>query len=189
GGWRAAVGDIARPLVAHLRSRDSLDVVGTNTDGVTFAFDSASGVALWSFRGRRPVTPGVPAVIIDSRAGSNDVLVFDGQSAIKIEGRTGRELWRSPLPAPPSSATASSDTSGPIVIIIDNSLRRLLVMNGLSGSLISQTLLPARVIGPPAPIADQSGTLLVAYENGEVELRDKAGRIIRSGSAGSPALT
>lgn len=189
GGWRAAVGDIARPTVAHLRSRDSLDVVGTNNDGVTFALDSASGVALWSFRGRRPVTPGAPPVIIDSRVSSDDVLVFDGQSAIKIEGRTGRELWRAPLPAAPSSAIASSDTSGPMVIIVDNSLRRLLVMNGLSGSLISQTLLPARVIGPPTRVADQSGTLLIAYENGDVELRDKAGRMIRSGSAGSPALT
>jgi outer membrane protein assembly factor BamB len=189
GGWRAAVGDIARPLVAHLRSRDSLDVVGTNADGVTFALDSASGVALWSFRGRRPGTPGVPPVIIDSRTGSNDVLVFEGQSAIKIEGRTGRELWRSPLPAAPSSAIASSDISGPIVIIIDSSLRRLLVMNGLSGSLISQTLLPARVVGPPTAVVDQSGRLLIAYENGEVELRDKTGQVIRSGSAGSPAST
>ena len=189
GGWRAAVGDIARPLVAHLRSRDSLDIIGTNKDGVTFALDSASGVALWSFRGRRPVTTGAPPLIIDSRVGADDVLVFDGQSAIKIEGRTGRELWRSPLPAVPSSATASSDTSGPIVIIVDNSLRRLLVMNGLSGSLTSQTLLPARVIGPPTRVANQSGTLLIAYENGDVELRDKTGRVIRSGSAGSAALT
>ena len=62
-------------------------------------------------------------------------------------------------------------------------------MNGLTGSLISQTLLPARVVGPPTPVVDQSGTLLIAYENGEVEVRDKAGRLIRSGSAGSPALT
>src|SRR2546423_1711797 len=173
GGWRAAVGDIAQPLVAHLRSRESLDIVGTNGDGVTFALDSASGVALWSFRGRRPLTPAAPPVVIDSRMGLDDVLVFDDQSAIKIEGRTGRELWRSPLPAPPSWAIASSDTSGPIVIIIDNSLRRLLVISGLSGSLISQNLLPTRVIGPPTPVVDQSGRLLIAYENGEVELRDK----------------
>lgn len=189
GGWRAAVGDIPRPLVAHLRSRESLDIVGTNSDGVTFALDSASGVALWSFRGRQPVISGAPPVIINSRMGPDDVLVFDGPSAIKIDGRTGRELWRSPLPATPSSAIASSDTTGPIIIIIDNSLRRLVVMNGLSGNLISQTLLPARIIGSPAPVVDQSGTLLIAYENGEVELRDKTGRLIRSGSTGSPAST
>ncbi|HMH42694.1 MAG TPA: hypothetical protein VK557_04375, partial [Pyrinomonadaceae bacterium] len=178
GGWRAAVGDIARPLVAHLRSRESLDVVGTNSDGVTFALDSTSGVALWSFRGRRPVTAAAPPVVINSRMGLDDVLVFDGTSAIKIEGRTGRELWRSPLPAIPTSAIASSDTTGPIIIIVDNSLRRLLVLNGLSGSLVSQTLLPARVIGPPTPVVDPSGTLLIAYENGEVELRDKTARVI-----------
>jgi len=189
GGWRAAVGDIAQPLVAHLRSRESLDIVGTNSDGVTFALDAASGVALWSFRGRRPVNPGSPPVIINSRMGQDDVLVFDGPAAIKIDGRTGRELWRSPLPAIPASAIASLETTGPIIIIIDNSLRQLVVMNGLNGNLISQTLLPARVIGLPTPIVDQRGTLLIACENGEVQLRDKTGALIRSGSAGSPATT
>src|SRR5437764_1160051 len=133
----------------HLRSRDGFDVVGTNSDGVTFALDSASGVALWSFRTRRPVISVPPPVIINSRSGTDDVLIFDGPSAIKIEGRTGRELWRSPLAAAPSSAIASSDASGPIIIIIDNSLRRLVVLSGLSGNLISQTLLPARVVGAP----------------------------------------
>ena len=164
-------------------------MVGTNSDGVTFALDSASGVALWSFRTRRPVTSVPPPVIINSRPGTDDVLIFDGPSAIKIEGRTGRELWRSPLQAAPSSAIASSDASGPIIIIIDNSLRRLVVLSGLSGNLISQTLLPARVVGAPTPVLDQRGSFLVAYENGGVELREKMGALIRSGSAGSPATT
>ena len=189
GGWRAAVGDIARPLVAHLRSRNAFDVVGTNSDGVTFALDGASGVALWRFRGRRSVTSAASPVIINSRLGTDDVLILEGLSVIRIEGRTGRELWRSPLPVAPASAIASSDAGGPIIIIVDNSLRRLVVMSGISGNLISQTLLPARAIGLPTPVPDQRGTLLIAYENGDLELRDKMGTVIRSGSAGSPATT
>ena len=189
GGWRAAVGDIAHPSVAHLRSHDSFDVVGTNSDGVTFALDSTSGVALWSFHARRPITSVAPPVIINSRLGMDDVLIFDGPSAIKIQGRTGRELWRSPLPVTPASAVASSDASGPIIIITDNSLRRLVVMSGTNGNLISQTLLPARAVGTLMPVLDQRGTLLIAFENGDVELRDKMGTVIRSGSAGSPATT
>jgi len=189
GGWRAAIGDIARPLVAHLRSRNGFDVVGTNSEGVTFALDSASGVAWWRFRGRRSVASTASPVIINSRLGTDDVLIFDGPSAIRIEGRSGRELWRSPLPAAPASAIASSDASGPIIIMVDNSLRRLIVLSAASGNLISQTLLPARVVGPPATIINQKGTFLIAYENGDLELRDKMGAVIRSGSAGSPATT
>src|SRR5216684_2913351 len=47
GGWRAAVGDIAHPLLAHLRSAAKMDLVGINSDGVTFALDATNGVALW----------------------------------------------------------------------------------------------------------------------------------------------
>ncbi|MFN2577271.1 MAG: PQQ-binding-like beta-propeller repeat protein [Pyrinomonadaceae bacterium] len=189
GGWRAAVGDIARPLVAHLRSRDSIDVVGTNGDGVTFALDSGSGVARWSFHGRRSATSSVFPVIINSRLGTDDVVVFDGPSVVKIDGRTGRELWQSPLPVAASSAIALSDGSGSILIVVDTSLRRLLVVSGDSGNLISQTQLPGRVAGVPATMGDQKGIVLIAYENGNVEMRDKRGAVVRFGSARSPATT
>jgi hypothetical protein len=46
GGWRAAVGDIPRPLLAHLRSPDRLDVVGTSSEGVTLAIDVTNGIEL-----------------------------------------------------------------------------------------------------------------------------------------------
>src|SRR5882672_11279839 len=37
GGWRAAVGDIAHPMLAHLRTAATRDLVGINSDGVIFA--------------------------------------------------------------------------------------------------------------------------------------------------------
>src|SRR6266576_1497861 len=52
GGWRAAVGDISRPVLAHLRAPDQFDIVGTNNEGVTFALDAITGVASWSMRPR-----------------------------------------------------------------------------------------------------------------------------------------
>jgi len=53
GGWRAAVGDIAHPMLAHLRTPAKLDLVGVNSDGVVFGLDATSGVALWSTARRR----------------------------------------------------------------------------------------------------------------------------------------
>ncbi len=55
GGWQATVGEINRPVLAHLRRSDQFDVVGTNAQGVTYALDAMTGIALWSFRPR--VTP------------------------------------------------------------------------------------------------------------------------------------
>src|ERR1041385_3867023 len=44
GGWRAAIGELNAPQLAHLRRTDSCDIVVTNSDGVTYALDSATGV-------------------------------------------------------------------------------------------------------------------------------------------------
>ncbi len=190
GGWRAAVGDVARPVVAHLRSADSFEIVGTNTGGVTFALDSVSGVQLW--RTRAASASGVSLiapVIIHSQTGPDDVLIFDGPAAVKIEGKTGRELWRATLPRPPSSAVAGADARGSVVAIIDNSLRSLVMLNGVTGKIISQVELPARVAGPAAASLDATGQFFLAYETGDLELRDESGTVIRSGSAASPATT
>src|SRR5262249_23014748 len=48
GGWRAGVGAVSNPVLAHLRSRESFDVIGTNSQGVTFALEALTGVSLWS---------------------------------------------------------------------------------------------------------------------------------------------
>ena len=193
GGWRAAVGDVARPVVAHLRATDSFEVVGTNTSGVTFALDSNSGVELWSTRAARLGNGTVPSVIAPvifrNQMGLDDVLVFDGAVAVKIEGKSGREMWRTTLPAAPSSATAGADARGAVIAIVDNSMRGLVMLNGTSGQTISRFSLPSRVAGPPAASLEPNGQFFLAYESGDLELRDESGTVIRSGSAASPATT
>jgi outer membrane protein assembly factor BamB len=193
GGWRAAVGDIARPVIAHLRSRDSLDVVATNANGVTFALDSATGVGFWSTRRTQskniPVLQVIPPMIIQSPSGLDDLVVFDGLVAIRLEGKSGRELWSTPLSTPPSSAVVVNDGPNSILVVVDTSLRYLLVLDVAGGQVLSRKPLPARVAGPVAGSLDQNGQFFIVYETGDIELRDKSGAVVRSGSAASPATT
>jgi outer membrane protein assembly factor BamB len=193
GGWRSALGDVARPVIGHLRSLDSFDVVATNANGVTFGLDSATGVAFWStrrtFSRDVPVMPATPPLIIPSHPGLDNVLVFEGLAAIKLEGKSGRELWRTQLSTPPASAVVVADGTKSLVVIIDSSLRYSVVLNTTSGQVISRIPLPARVSGPVAASLDQNGQFFVAYETGDIELRDKTGTVVRSGSAASPATT
>jgi len=188
GGWRAAVGDLPRPLLAHLFSPDRLEVVGTSSEGVTLAVDAASGVELWSVRGEPLAAGQAPALVVPGRSGLDDIVAFDGPAAVRIEGKSGRELWRTPLPATVASAVLARG-GDPVFAVIDNSLRKLLVLNAGNGNLVSQTSLPARVVGAPVAVADHSAMFLIGYETGDVELRDQSGTRIRSGSAGSPATT
>src|SRR5215831_16385111 len=189
GGWRAAIGDVPRPLLAHLRSPDRLDVVGTSSEGVTLALDVASGVELWSVRGKPLAAGQAPVLVVPGRSGLEDIVAFDGPAAVRIEGKSGRELWRTLLPGTAASAVVADGGDTPVFAVLDNSLRKLLVLNAGNGNLVSQTSLPARVVGAPVAVADHSAMFLIGYETGEVELRDQSGTRIRSGSAGSPATT
>jgi outer membrane protein assembly factor BamB len=194
GGWRAAVGDISHPVLAHLRAPDKFDIVGTNSDGVTFALDAISGVAFWSFRARGQVAArGAAAnapLIVSSRARLDNVVVFAGTMIIEIEGLTGRELWRANLPAAILSGTAISDQRSSRLAFIDTSLQRLIIIDSFGGNILAQIALPARVVGPPVAFGDQSNPgFLIAYDNGRIESRDRAGALLRAGDTGSSATT
>jgi outer membrane protein assembly factor BamB len=193
GGWHAVVGDVARPVIGHLRSRDTFDVVATNANGVTLALDSSTGIGFWStrrtFSKSVPVLPSTPPLLIPTAAGLDDVLVFDGVVAIRLEGKSGRELWRMPLSTPPSSAVVVRDGGNSILVVADSSLRYLSVLDVSGGKVISRIPLAARIAGPVAGSLDQSGQFFIVYETGDIELRDKAGTVVRSGSAASPATT
>lgn len=195
GGWRAAVGDIAHPILARLRSRDNPDIVGMNIEGIVFALDAGSGVAIWS-TGRRAsnpklVVPGSAAVVLlRSRSGLDNVVAFSAAQVTAIDGATGRELWRTTLPAPAANATVATDNRSQTILVIDNSLQRLLTLDAGNGSLTSQIKLPHRVVGAPLVLPDQDGAQIVlAYDNGQIEVRNRQGALVRSGDAGSPATT
>ena len=197
GGWRAAVGDITHPVLAHLRSPEKFDLVGINSDGVVFALDSASGIAWWS-TGRKTqtgnstrVVPGSSALLLlRSRSGLDNVVVWSGATVTAIEGATGRELWRATLPAPTSSGTVVSDNRSSEIFLIDNSLQRAMILDANDGNLLTQIRLPHRVVGAPVTLVGRGdGRVALAYDSGHVEIRDLAGAVVRSGDAGSPATT
>jgi len=188
GGWRAAVGDIAQPVLAHLRSPDKFDVVGTNGDGITYALDATTGVALWSLRtrsGSLKTFPGNAPLILSSRMRFDDVVVFAGAQVSKIEGATGRELWSTNLPNVLSCGAA---LNGSKLVFVDSSLQRLFIVNEIDGRMTTQVVLAGRVIGAPVSFGDQM-TFMLAYDTGRIEIRDSIGAVIRSGDAGSPATT
>jgi outer membrane protein assembly factor BamB len=196
GGWRAAVGYIPRPVLANLRSSDRPDVVGINSDGVLFALDSVSGVSLWSLRGRKQnahQVPDVPLIsaplLLRSRSGLHNIVVLYGTVVEAIEGASGRQLWRVTLPTTTSSGAVISDGRVSKILVVDSSRQRAFVVDGSNGNIHAQIRLPHRVIGAPISIDDQSARVMIAYDSGQVEVRNMAGAVICSGDSGSPATT
>src|SRR6185436_6482513 len=136
GGWRAAVGSISSAVAANLRSTDKSNLVLMNADGVVSALDSTTGVALWSSRvAVQPNTADAGAngriLIAADRSGLGNVVVLKGTLVVLFEGRSGRELARSTLPAPAAAGAIISDQAGTHLVVIDNSRQRLLVLNAI----------------------------------------------------------
>jgi outer membrane protein assembly factor BamB len=170
-------------------------VVTTNSEGVTYALDAGNGVALWSVRsapqtnGATSSVPGSP-IIVPAQSRLDDVVVISSSSLVRIEGSTGRALWRTTLPAFISSATVVGDRTSTNLIVTDTSFQRLFFLNSSDGKIISQIKLPGRIVGKPTALNDFArGAFALAYENGQIEIRDSAGALIRSGSAASQATT
>ncbi len=187
GGWRAVVGYIAQPVLAHLRSPEKFDVVGTNSDGVTYALDAMTGVALWSIRPRmisRSASP-PPPIIVSSRRRTDDVILFSGATMSGVDGATGRELWQIDLPFVVAYGIAESFSN---LVLVDSSLQRLLIVDARDGRVVTQLNLPGRVIGAPSALPNQNDFAL-AYDTGRVEIRDLSGALMKSGDAGSAATT
>jgi outer membrane protein assembly factor BamB len=195
GGWRAAVGDIAHPVLAHLRSAAKLDLVGINSEGVTFALDASSGVALWSTRGRvkdskRVGSDSAALLLLRSRSGLDNIVLLSGVGVSAIEGGSGRELWQTSLPAIVSSGTIANDKGSARLALIDNSGSRAFLLDANNGDLLTQVRLPHRVVGGPVALVGQGqDRILLAYDTGQIEIRDLAGAIVRSGNAGNSATT
>jgi outer membrane protein assembly factor BamB len=195
GGWRAAVGDIAHPVLAHLRSPARWDLVGLNSDGVMFALDASSGVALWSTGRRTPNSTraafGSSAVLLlRSPSGLDNFVVLSGVNVTAIEGASGRELWRTILPAAASSGTVITDKRSAKILIVDNLSPRVFFLDANNGNLLSQIRLPHRVVGGPVAVVHQgTGRAVFAYDTGQIEIRDVSGAVLRAGDAGGPATT
>jgi len=190
GGWRAAVGDIAHPIPARLRSPDKLDLIGINSEGVVFGLDSASGIALWRTNPGRPSGPLVAApLLLRSKSGLDDAVVLSGAFATAIEGKSGRLLWRAVMPANAAAGAVLYEGPTAQVFVIDASRQGLIILNARDGKVLSQIRLPNRVVGAPITTFKPGARVTFAYENGQVEMRAASGIVVRSGDAGSPATT
>src|SRR5204863_8744583 len=113
-----------------------------------------------------------------------------GTFVVLIEGRTGRELARSTLPGPAAAGAIISDLSGSHVIVVDTSRQRLFVLSEISEARTTQLMLPARVIGAPMVFIDQGKpAFALAYDSGDLEVRDAAGAVTRAANVNSFATT
>ncbi len=193
-GWRTATGHITQPLAAHLRSATSFDMVGVNSDGMVYALDATSGIALWAARyrpgarrgettgngGARPFTP----VLISSRQNGmvNVVAAFDG-GLRALDGASGREMWRASLPDRAASGVALDvkENSPPLISIITDAAPGLCTLNAETGQVVSRKALEAKAIGAPVRFATNNGRgILLALEGGMIEMRGVNGDRIRA---------
>lgn len=182
GGWYAAIGNISDPILARLRSPNAFDVVGVNNEGRAFALDAVRGIALWSTQVGKANSSALSPLAFKTRTGLDNVVVFSGSVATMLEGRTGREVWRTTLPAPATTAVMLKSR----IFIIDNSLVKLFIVDGNDGKLISQSQLPRRSVGGPALLETE---VMIALEDGRLQIIDEYGKLTRSSDAGSPATT
>lgn len=195
GGWRAAVGNVSSAVSAHLRLPDKIDLVVMSAEGVVSALDATTGVALWSSRASiqtnlRDSAPRITILVAPDRSRVDNVVILAGTLVVKIEGRTGRELWRANLPSAAASGAVLTDRTGSQLVIIDNSRQWLFVVSDTNGSVASHPKLPARVIGAPMVFNDQGkAAFALAYDSGDVEIRDAAGTVTRAANVNSFATT
>jgi outer membrane protein assembly factor BamB len=191
GGWRAALGNINDLVTAHLRAADRSDLVALNAAGSVFAIDAPSGVPLWSVRlaaENERTAARSSVLVVPGKLRLDNVVVLQGSQAVELEGSTGRELWRAALPIPAAAATRLNDRSGSLLVIIDESYRRMLMIDEATGGIKGQLTLPARLIGPPVSMNDGSGIVL-AYQSGDIEIRDSSAAVVRSANVGSTVTT
>ena len=195
GGWRTAVGSISSAVPANLRSTDKIDLVLMSADGVVSALDATTGVAFWS--SRVAAQPNVPdagpngrILIAADRSGLGNIVILRGTLVFLIEGQSGRELARSTLPAPAAAGAIISDQTGSHLVVIDNSRQRLFVLSTIGENTTTSLKLPARVIGTPMVFHDQGkAAFALAYDNGDIEIRDATGAVTRAANVNSFATT
>lgn len=194
GGWRAVVGEVSTPVLAHLRRSDAYDLVVVSDAGLVSAFDATSGVALWTSNAlqkqRATRSAEHEPVTIRSRSSVDDVLIVSGPSLLRLDGMTGRELWRTELPIFISSVVPVEDQRSSSILVTDASLQRLFILNEGDGRTVAQVKLPGRIVAKPVAL-NRLGqrTFALAYENGQIEIRNSAGELNRSGSAQSQIVT
>jgi outer membrane protein assembly factor BamB len=202
-GWETATGKVERPVVAHLRAGQPLDLVAVNSEGTVFALEGATGAALWTTRfvpGRQTTasagassgTAFTPLIVPAPQRETSNVLVgFEGGVRL-LEGETGRELWRAMTKARAAAGCVTEldgDASAPeIAVTTDDAM--LYVLNSATGAVLSQTKLDGEVIGVPIPFAHgaQRG-VAVSLKGAQLDVRGAKGERVNAVKFDVPFVT
>jgi len=201
GGWRTATGDVPRPVPAQLRAGGIVDVVGVNAEGMIYALDGVSGIALWTSRyrpdarrgdavGENP-TPFAPLVLRVRQDESNVVVAFDG-GVRALRGDSGRELWRAKLEGRGTGGVAAdvNGDGGAEVALVTAKPERLYVLDGASGRVITEQKLDAEVVGAPFPLKlGEAWGLALSHANGQLEVRGIDGKLLLETKASDELTT
>ncbi|MBD0371493.1 MAG: PQQ-binding-like beta-propeller repeat protein [Pyrinomonadaceae bacterium] len=183
-GWRTATGNVAQPLAAPLRTGANFDLVGVNEEGMVYALDGTSGVALWTARfrprarrgeptgngGAQPVTP---IIVPTGRGNANIVVAFDA-GLRALDGATGKELWKASVPGRAASGTAADvDGDGKAeVFVVSDGTSTLTVLDGETGKMLAQSRLDAVAVGAPSIFRTQGVRgVVMSFEGGLIEVR------------------
>jgi outer membrane protein assembly factor BamB len=202
-GWQAAVGRVQRPVAARLRAGQQFDLLGANSEGTVYALEGASGAALWTAR-YRPAARGAArgeapkdvftplAYQAPQRETANVLVAFDGGVRM-IEGDTGRELWRAPLAARAGGGSIADLDGKPEtfeIAVTTAEPAHLYVLEAATGRVVSQTQLPAEVVGLPIPfqVGERRG-VAVAMEGGQLDIRQADGGRVRGLRLDVPFVT
>ncbi|HMF54837.1 MAG TPA: PQQ-binding-like beta-propeller repeat protein, partial [Pyrinomonadaceae bacterium] len=161
-----------------------------NSDGMVFALDGASGMALWTarfrpnaLRGEQTGNSGAEAftpVIFNSAQGLANVLVAFDAGVRALEGATGRELWRVRLEEAVSSGVAADfgQQTASELAIIANGGKTLLLINPESGQVLSKTDVGSSVVGSPVSFAyKNTHGIALALKEGVLQVRAEDGSL------------
>jgi outer membrane protein assembly factor BamB len=190
-GWRTTTGLVALPLIAHLRSGSSSDVVGVNADGMVYALDGTNGVALWTARYRPNAKRGEPTgsggapaftpVLVEGRDSLYNVVVAFEGGVRAIEGSTGRELWRAPLANRAlGGAVAAAAGGGAKALLVVGDNATLTALDPTTGKVLSETKLDGTLVAAPTVFPAGGGSAVaLSLSGGALDVRDHAGQRLR----------
>jgi outer membrane protein assembly factor BamB len=191
-GWRTTTGPVTQPLMAHLRSASSFDIVGMNSDGMVYGLDGVNGAAIWTARFRPNAKQGEPTgsggvstftpILIDGRNGLTNVVVEFSGGVRAIEGASGRELWRAALTnRPVGGGVAVPDSGGPKTLLIaTEKSNALTVINADNGKIITEAKFDASPITSATTFPLNNGNgVIFALDGGALDVRNDKGERIR----------
>lgn len=196
-GWLAATGEIAKPLAVTLRTGLGIDFIGVNAKGTVYALSGSDGVALWTsqFQSAPETHPAGRAfipLVLSPRGETPQIIVAFEKGVRALDGKTGRELWRTEL----SGKIVMGVTSRPPrtvdsrIFLIDEKLDHLTVLNCNHGKIEAQYKLKDQAVATPAYVTTTDlDFLVIPLRGGLVELRNSKGDYIHSIGLGAEITT